>query len=342
MGATFLWLRPSRPGRLRSVLPLTAVALAAVLALVSTPARAQTNGVTPIIVIKPWDEDDHWADTVDELLFFESGRLKGSRESTNLWYWDSNGRIKIERTSDKPVFTIGYSALTFDIESDNRQLDGQLNDVGVVGAGTWRDAIEDWDVTLTAGMGTANDGHWSNSDALYAVAALDAAWVLSESSKLHFGLSYWGNRPLWPDIPLPYANYVATVSDDLFFALGLPDTSVRYRPLDRLELEVGYEFPVDVFARTMVEIGWGFHVYAEYMRTQDGFYIDGLEDRRLFHELDRVFAGVRYISKWVDLTLGFGYVLEQQFQSGFDVRDLDTVGELNQRFLFMVKIQGII
>ena len=46
----------------------------------------------------------------------------------------------------------------------------------------------------------------------------------------------------------------------------------------------------------------------------DGYAIDGEENRRLFKTIDRVGGGIRWITKWFNLRLSGGHVINQSYR----------------------------
>ncbi len=199
---------------------------------------------------------------------------------------------------------------------------------------------EEWDLRLIGGIGTANDGHFSNSDALYGVGTIDFGRDYADGSSLHLGITHEGNADLFPDIPLPYATYSATVGENFQYKLGLPESSLTYHPVEPLTLMLSYEFPVEANAIASYEIFEGVSLFGQYKRDFDGFRLDESDSRRLFYEFDRVNLGVRWITKWFDISLGGGYAVHQEFRTGFDIRDTSRVAKLSDEPFVFFTIQG--
>jgi hypothetical protein len=149
-------------------------------------------------------------------------------------------------------------------------------------------------------------------------------------------------------VPLPYVSYLGTVSERLEFALGLPQSGVRCKPLDRVFLEAKYFFPVQGEAVLEVAVLDWLRIGALYSRTLEGFHMDDRNQRRLdlgrrrrfFHEMDRVGGGLRLYTSWLDATLGAGYAFRHRFHTGYDARDLDTYREIDGDWYVSLRIQG--
>lgn len=307
-----------------------------------SPLHAQ---VGPTLTFESWKTDDHWADTVDDLVVTESGKNRASAGRTSTFYWDSSGRIKFPRGERDPLLSLGYEILTLDISSDSSFFDGQLNDVILVGRARSGELRPGLSLDVVAGVGNANDGHWSNSRAWYPVATVGLAFDLEEDSRLHAGLTHDGNLSLFPDLPLPYAAWRHRVSPGLFFQVGLPESRLDVELCERLRLELRWTYPLEADALLTwqpLESLESVRLFARYSRTLDGFRLEERRHRRVFYEHDRVQVGVRWISSLLDISLAGGYLLGQTFYTGHDVRSLDRIEDLRGQFFFGILIQGIL
>ena len=92
----------------------------------------------------------------------------------------------------------------------------------------------------------------------------------------------------------------------------------------------------------------GIRLFAQYGRTLEGFYmgdgnrakLDIREDERYFHELDRVGGGLRWISKYLDVSLGAGWAFNHRYLTGWDLRNLDRYRELEGGWYVFLRLQG--
>ena len=113
-------------------------------------------------------------------------------------------------------------------------------------------------------------------------------------------------------------------------------------------IDVSYSFPVNLDAVAEYEVIDGVRLFALESRKLEGFYQDvdnrrslsTGEDRRLFHELDRVGTGIRWITKWLDASLGVGYAFNHRFRDGYDLRDLNTYRDLGTERFVSLRVQG--
>lgn len=324
-------IRCGRRGVLGSLLA------ALIVAGVPTALRAQ---VGPWHLGRAWSKDPHWADTFDDIVYFGRAETQVDGENARVFFWDSYGRIKFEKENPDPVFSLGYRAPTLSIGADDGVMSGQYNDVAVAGVVRLGELLPSWKAHVIGGMGTANDGHWSNTDALYGTGSVDLAREFSSISTLHLGVTYDGNGNLFPDIPLPYVNWNWKASDQLELWLGTYGTKVQYVPVPELELSLQYVYPVNVEADVEWEFLEGIRLFTQYSHWVHGFYIDGEEHRRYFYQHDRVGGGLRWITWLFDVSLGAGYSLDQRFRSGFDIRELDTIGDMDPGFYVFLRAQG--
>ena len=327
-------MKRHRAPRARLLLLLLA---AACLVPVHSALEAQ---VTPELLLAPWSDEPHWVESRNEFLFFDHGRVKKTGERVETFVWDSVGRVKFPRAESEPMFHFGYKVHVLDVDTDNDAVTGQLNDIALLPAFDSVEFLEDWRLSLAGGFGTANDGHWTDVDSAYGLAIVDFSRRLESGDELHLGLAHDGNRGMFPDVPLPFVAYQGTFGEDFEYTFGVPHAAAAYEAFEDFELSLRYDFPVDVSLVADYAIGKGFHVFASYARSLDGFVLDGRDHRRIFHEVDRVTAGLRWASHWFDASVGVGYALAQRFRTGFDMRSLETTADLSEEVFLAIMVQG--
>ena len=203
-----------------------AMAAVAVVFIGSQSIQAQ---VSPGMFLKPWAQEPHWADTVDEPIFMDSGKTKGTEHDTDVIYYDSYGRIKLDQDNANPDFAIGYRVMTLELGSDHPELPGGATDINIGGAFRLGELAPDWDVHLLAGVGTATDNHFDNGDAVYGIGTLHAIRQVDPRSAWHVGITFDGNRTFLPDTPLPYAVYMRQASPELAYAVGVPASWLQWQ-----------------------------------------------------------------------------------------------------------------
>jgi hypothetical protein len=300
-------------------------------------ASAQTG---PSLLLHIWDEAPHFADTFDEPIFILGGHTKDD-EDIDLLVYDSFGSIKFDRQSQDPNIWLGYRALTIGIDGDQPELPGDLTDLSLALAIDLGEGDDNWSWSVAFGAGTANDGHWSDTGSIYGIGTLNATHRIDSDSALDIGVWYDGNRTILPDIPLPYAMYRRRVSDEFAYHVGLPYSGLSWRPFDALTAKLEYSFPTNLLASASVDINKEWSVFCEFIETLDAFFIHDEPNRRIFYELSRIDGGIRFAKlPSLDLSVGVGMALHQEFSTGFDVRDLDSIAEPSEEVLYFIRLRG--
>jgi hypothetical protein len=312
-------------------------AVALILFVAISEVQAQ---VDQRILTQTWKDEDHWADTWDKPLVIARSPLQGQDQSISVFHWDSYGRIKFDRAERDPGVWLGYRILTVSIDSDIPTLDHSFVDLALAAGGFLGSLGEGWMLLGSAGIGTANDGRFDRTEAIYPLATLEAAHLSDPGHRWHVGLSLDGNRTLLPDIPLPYFYFDSVPVPELHLRLGNLASDLAWKPSPFLDVTVGWRFPTNSRVRMESSMGGGFAVFAEASRSIDGFHLRDQGDTRLFYQLAKAEAGVRFIASWIDVSLSAGYALGQRFLTGFDLRDLDRFSVPRNRPFLALTLQG--
>ncbi len=306
------------------------------LACIVGSAAAQTGSV---LVTAPWPEGQHVMLTEHEWSWIDDGHVKADDNDIELFQWDSRGRFRLDPSEAEPVFTVGYRLFTMHIDTDHPSLPGGLTDLAI--AAGWRvgEFADDWELGIVGGAGAATNNHFGDGDAYYGLASLNIRHTIDQSSELNFGANYDGNRSFMPDVPLPYVMYSRYVDENLSYHIGAPVSSIRYQPLEQLTLEARYFVPMSFVG----SIRWALiedrlSLFGSYDRRVNAFHLeDQIDTRRLFYRIQRAKLGLAYTAgECLDIEGGIGYAFEQSFDSGFDLRNTDTVAEPSDEvFLFL-------
>ncbi len=315
--------------------PVTAALLAS--ALLATPVAAQ---VSPVLNIKPWATEAHWADTYDQPMLQLEGHDKNTGADMTMFHYESQGRIKFDRNDTDPRLSLGYRALSIDTGGKHPVVPGGFSDVAVVAnlkLGEWKD----WTFHALGGAGIATDNHFGNTEAFYGIGNIHAAHDLTEKQTLFVGINYDGNRSFLPDFPLPYIGFTHRVSEDFGYTVGLPASNIWWRPIEPVLLELNYVVIYNFTGRASYFFTPKLSTFVEYDRSMDAFHRNGTDHQRWFYESNRVAGGVRYMfNKSFDVRGGVGYAFSQEFSTGFDVRDDVTVAKPSDELFFFLTLRG--
>jgi hypothetical protein len=316
------------------------VAFFAAMVLSASAASAQ---VAPSLLIQPWPEQPTLAQTYDHLFLISEGHTQGDDGDVSTFVWDSYGRVKFDRQDTDPGAVVGYRFFTMAVDADRRDIDGAYNDLAVAGAfqvGTF----DEWELGLIGGVGSANDNHWDEGDANYGLGTVNLSRSLGEHEQLHIGLNYDGNRLLWPDAPLPYISYVNTTRDNLVYVIGVPVSSITWRPIEALTLSANYQLPYNITGRVSYALTPKLSLFTEYDRSFNAFHEHDAtrEHQRLFYRLSTWNTGVTCENKWLgEVSLGVGYAFDQEFSRGWDLQDTTGVASPSDEVLFFLKVRGM-
>ena len=260
----------------------------------------------------------------------------GNEEDINLYRGEVTGRFRLDRTGPSATpypgdgLAFGYDAHHLGIDTLDPAIPERLSDLsaGLGGLYTVNDNLR---LGGTLGAGYASNRPFAEAEGLYGLASIVAEFPIDDSSSITAILSYDGNRTLFPDLPLPAVMYNHRVSDKLFYVVGIPYSTIRYRPAPQWDLSLGYSLPLTLDATARYHFSRAFSLYASYDQLYDAYWIEEEENRRLFFVQRRVELGGTYRANGraaVDVTVAVGYAFDMSFERGWDVRDLDTVRDL--------------
>jgi hypothetical protein len=306
---------PVRRRLLRS--PVLRVAAAA-LALAS-PVLAQTG---PQLLLKPFPQELR-LDMNAEASVTDQGRAIGQGSPLQIGIAEVEGRLRVS-PGELASPRVGFGFKYFNLDSDLPGLPEHLYDTNV-GFATPIGKYEDWIFAASAGVGYAGEGPFGDANAFYGQASLMAFRQIDENSGLAFVLDYNGNRTFKPDVPLPGFAYFKKIDKTLSLTVGLPVTSVEWKPTENLRVDLSYLLVDNFQARVGYQVGGGVEVFGAVSQRSDAFFLDGAEnsrDRLLFQQR-RAELGVTYRSKGSEIggrdfefTLAGGYAFNGELSEG--------------------------
>ena len=288
-------------------------------------AQAQTG---PELLLRPWP-DDKSVQVEAEAMFLGSATTDNAAADIHLRRYDVLGRYRSD-ISDAPLFSFGLDTTYLDVATSDPALPDSLVDQSVA-AGIALGEMDGWAFNVIVGFGYAGDNAYHDDDALYAMADVVARRQIDENSSWHALLDYNGNRTFLPDLPLPAFGYHHRSGEALSYTLGVPHSGIHWRPADRLSLSVNYGIPVTFNATVAYDVTSAVTAFTRFDNRLDAFTLNGARDhRRLFFQQRRIEAGVRVTPHdMVDMTVAGGYAFDQEFENGFDSRDLNGVADVS-------------
>jgi len=272
------------------------------------------------LVTKTWKTDNFWAETFDRPYRTFAREIEDSGESFYMFNWDSKGRIKFDQVDLNPSVWLGYKLNTITAYSGDDFYNHAFGDVAISVGGKLATIDPEWTVLAGAGMGTANDGRWDNTHALYGAATLEFQRRFGATDVWHVGLTYDGNRGFASAIPLPYFMVEVTPDPSLTLWLGFPETNLTWRPTDFLTLSALWRVPSQAWARVDVDLGSGITIFTAVTRRIDGFHIRDQERQEVFFEVNTAEVGVRWANPYVDFALSAGMTFGMRTFIGDDIR----------------------
>lgn len=299
-----------------------------------TPASLALAQAGPALLLKPWNEADRF-ELRGDFMFQPRGHVRNTDapdDDFRLFQYEAAGRFR-PSVEDERRLSLGFDMAVLDIDADGDPLpfDEHLADQSAsIGVGVGE--IEDWQFAVIAGVGydyAGDDDEFIEDDAFYPRADLIVSKRLDERSQLTFVLDYNRNRAIFPDVPLPAVSYARRHSDELSFVVGLPLSSVTWKPVDRLTIDVFYSVPYTFDASITYDLTQRVSVFGAFDNRFYSFILDWHDDR-IFFEQRRVEAGVRWrVVRQLEIEIAGGYAFDQEFTTGWDARDLDNDVEVS-------------
>jgi len=310
-------MKISHPKRLSAGI---CVLFATVVFGVSDVARAQTGAA---LLVKPWEADQTVEDKT-RLMFLQEGHAEKTPYSFSMSTFESQGRVRI-MPGNVASPRLGYDITYMSTRTKAPDFPGQLLDVSVA-AGTFLSENNGWVTGLTLGGGYAGDRPFANGRAWYGKVDFVLAKKFSDIDALGVGIDYDGHRTYAPDIPLPGFGWSHQISPELLSVIGLPLTSITWRPDPRLRIYADYILLTDFDLDIDFEFVKHWTVFSSLVTRDDAFFVSSLPNHeRLLATQRRIEAGLKFQpSKYVTVGVSVGYAFNIQFQKGWDYRSYSS------------------
>ncbi len=306
-------------------------ALLAFALLALTPAAMAGTG--PGLELLPWPENAS-AVFSQNAAFFGDTHTKGNNDHFQITSVSLDGRYRFSNAAQVPPLTVsalalGYEAQYFNINTTALTIPHHLMDVSVA-AGEVLYHSARWRISFVGGAEYSGSTIGGDPDAYYGRADLLGQYHIDKNRELIVGLDYYGNRLFLPDVPLPIIAYNWRLNRRLEIFAGVPYVGLEWKPTARLQMRLFYEIPYSGSAIVKYRLFNHFKLLADYADDENAFHVSGTPNtQRLFFSQQRVEAGVSWRPMHaIRLELAGGYAFGQEFQSGFDVRQLTTISEI--------------
>ena len=236
------------------------------------------------------------------------------------------------------ALTLGFESHHISIDTSSAILPRQLNDQSIaIGYDLGQcDENKDWSAKAIIGVGFAGNKAYQDSDAIYFKGDFIVTKKIDNMNSWVFTLNYDGNRSFMPDVPLPSITYIHA-ERNLQYGIGLPYSFVNYKFNANTNAKATFTLG-GISAKLNHKLNDKLSLYASYESITRSFMIKTHVDHdRIFFKQSRAEIGASYqVSSNLNITAGFGHVFDQEFEQGFDTRNLDLVTKLDDESYFQV------
>ncbi len=296
-------------------------------------APMASAGTGPGLELLPWPENAAAVFTQTATVFGDT-HTKGNNDHFQMTSVDLDGRYRLSNAAQTTPLTLsalalGYQVQYFNINTTALTIPQHLIDVSVAAGEVLYDSAR-WRISFVGGAEYSGSSVGGDPNAYYGRADLLGQYRIDKNRKLIVGLDYYGNRLFLPDVPLPIIAYNWRINRQLEIFAGLPYVGLEWKPQPRLKMRVFYEIPYSGSAILKYRLFDHFKLMADYADDENAFHVSGTPNtQRLFFSQQRIEAGLSWRPKRaIRLEFAGGYAFGQEFQSGFDVRKLNTLSEI--------------
>jgi len=289
--------------------------------------------VGPELLLKPMPEPIRFDGRVSATYFFDAGtNIDGpSGVDAQLARYFGAGRVRL-MPGNRADPRFGFSVNTLTVDTTNDILPESFTDAQI-GIGTGIAEYEGWVAGLTFGLGFAGANEFGESSGYYGTSTLLLGRQLDKHTSLGIALDYNGSRSFMPDVPLPGIVWTRQIPErQLEVSLGFPFAYGRWRPTEKLLLEVNFSIPDFVGARVAYDIVEGVGLFGSLSRRTEAWRAEGFgeeNDRILFEQTMAEFGARFSIHDRFTVLVAGGYAFGQEFSVGFDSRNTDALIQID-------------
>ena len=301
----------------------------AVLPFLGEPAGAQTRSG---LMLRPMPEGEN-----AELRFEVNRYLEGRTDAgfdADMQAFATSGRIRLVPKLERRSPLLGWDFLYLDNDTADPRIPARLVESSIaVGAGF---PIGDWILSFTVGVGFAGDRPF-NGRGWYGLGSVSTTRRLGERDILQFGIDFDGNRPVFPDVPLPVVVWTRMWNEKLRTSIGFPFLGITWEPADWFTFEFRGIPGIFQTGSLKFHVHEDWEVFVRYRGANFRFFLDESvnDDQRVFYTEQRVELGVTAtIAERVDLSFVVGWAFEREYSTGWDVRDKESLAGLDETPFF--------
>jgi hypothetical protein len=300
-------------------------ALLIVLMPMAAPAQTDEH-----LLLDSWDPGQRISGDSNATVF-DGGKFRADQSNVRLDEGETEARARLMETYDLNP-SIGLDWQWMNMRDADHPVPGQLNDLSLAFASPIAQSGP-WFAITTLGGGYCGDGAFADDRAWYGLGSFGIGRQFSSGADLLLLIDYDGSGGFMPDVPQPAAEFRSRFGPTLEYVVGLPESSLSWKPNEKFDLELTYDLLNNVQVQAQYNLTKQFALLAGYDRNEQAFADSQLPtDRRLLFIEQRVEAGVRYDPiKAVNIDLGVGYGFGQRFATGFDDRSLTNVTTITDR-----------
>ena len=237
--------------------------------------------------------------------------------------------------------SVGWLADHTELNTDDPLLPARLVNLSGAVAGQLGQGPT-WTVNYSLGAGVASDDPFADGDGVFGIGSLSARRALTGPTFLTLFIDYDGSRAFLPDVPLPALQYTVIESPTLTYSLGLPFSSLSWQPNDRWSVDARVLVVVGGSIEVSYRIDRRWQTYYQFESTTRGFHLDdGPDNQRLFLSQSRSEFGVRWEPRpGLEWNAAVGLTFGQEFNRGFDTRDLELVREVDNAVFLRLGVKA--
>ncbi len=250
-----------------------------------------------------------------------------------------------QNSANEAALTIKGAVRNFDTKAllpdSGRSFPDDLKQVDIGGVYRHR-AASGWIYGGGLSIGSSSDKLFNSGDETSPGAMAFVRIPYGEDQAWLFSVIYSPDNPYFDSVPLPGAAWMYTPSKRMTLMLGLPVMSLRYQPVDSLNLALTYVLPRTVNARAGWRLSDSLELFVRYAMAHESWRLADRpnEDNRLFYYENTAMIGFDYeVNPNVKLEIAAGQAFDRMYFEGenYDDRHQERIN-LEDGSVFSVKL----